>query len=174
MNASNQTCSQGHNMRGQGQHLRGQGQGQDLRGQGQGLDLRGQGQGHNMRGQGQGLIDLRSQGQKHTFEADIFTSYMYTQCICRTLYMQVDPQLSTVLTKAKKANIMSSFKVNASLPESQGQDLGGQGQGLRGQGQGQANLASRPRPWPRGLHLWVLPITNESGRVTEHCSVPLL
>ena len=50
--------------------------------------------------------------------------------------MQVDPQLSTVLTKAKKANIMSSFKVNASLPESQGQDLGGQGQGLRGQGQG--------------------------------------
>ena len=57
--------------------------------------------------------------------------------------MQVDPQLSTVLTKAKKANIMSSFKVNASLPESQGQDLGGQGQGLRGQGQGQANLASR-------------------------------
>ena len=68
--------------------------------------------------------------------------------------MQVDPQLSTVLTKAKKANIMSSFKVNASLPESQGQDLGGQGQGLRGQGQGldlrgqgqgqgHANLASR-------------------------------
>ena len=71
--------------------------------------------------------------------------------------MQVDPQLSTVLTKAKKANIMSSFKVNASLPESQGQDLGGQGQGFdlrgqdqgrrgldfRGQGQGQANLASR-------------------------------
>ena len=49
--------------------------------------------------------------------------------------MQVDPQLSTVLTKAKKANIMSSFKVNASLPESQGQDLGGQGQDLRGQGQ---------------------------------------
>ena len=119
------------------------------------------GQGQDLRGQGQGLIDLRSQGQKHTFEADIFTSYMYTQCICRTLYMQVDPQLSTVLTKAKKANIMSSFKVNASLPESQGQDLGGQGQGLRGQGQGldlrgqgrgldfrgqgqgQANLASR-------------------------------
>ena len=66
--------------------------------------------------------------------------------------MQVDPQLSTVLTKAKKANIMSSFKVNASLPESQGQDLGGQGQGLRGpgqglglrcQGEGRANLASR-------------------------------
>ena len=41
--------------------------------------------------------------------------------------------------KAKKANIMSSIKVNASLPESQGQgqDLRGQGQDLRGQGQGQ-------------------------------------
>ena len=107
-----------------------------MRDQGQDLRHRGQDQGLNLQGQGQGLIDLRSQGQKHTFEADIFTSYMYTQCICRTLYMQVDPQLSTVLTKAKKANIMSSFKVNASLPESQGQDLGGQGQGLRGQGQG--------------------------------------
>ena len=35
-----------------------------------------------------------------------------------------------VLTKAKKAKIMSSFKVNASLPESQGQDLAGQGQGI--------------------------------------------
>ena len=73
---------------------------------------------------------------------------MYTQCICRTLYMQVDPQLSTVLTKAKKANIMSSFKVNASLPESQGQDLGGQGQGLRGQGQG---LDLRGQGQGRGL-----------------------
>ena len=62
--------------------------------------------------------------------------------------MQVDPQLSTVLTKAKKANIMSSFKVNASLPESQGQDLGGQGQGLRGQGQG---LDLRGQGQGRGL-----------------------
>ena len=41
--------------------------------------------------------------------------------------MQVDPLLLTVLTKAKMANIVSSFKVNASLPESQGQDLRGQG-----------------------------------------------
>ena len=32
--------------------------------------------------------------------------------------MQVDPQLSTVLTKAKKSNIMFSFEVTASLPES--------------------------------------------------------
>jgi hypothetical protein len=59
--------------------------------------------------------------------------------------MQGDPQLSMVLTKAKKANIMSSLKVNTSLPESQGQGLWGQGQGLdfRDQGQGHANLASR-------------------------------
>ena len=70
--------------------------------------------------------------------------------------MQVDPQLSTVLTKAKKANIMSSFKVNASLPESQGQDLGGQGQGLRGQGQGRGldfrgqGEAKDKLTWPRG------------------------
>jgi len=40
----------------------------------------------------------------------------------------------------------------------------GQGQGLgsRGQGQGQGHAtwppgASRPRPWPRGLHLWYGP-----------------
>ena len=50
----------------------------NMRDQGQDLRHRGQDQGQNLQGQGQGLIDIKSQCQKHTFEAYIFASYVYT------------------------------------------------------------------------------------------------
>ena len=152
----------------------------NMRDQGQDLRHRGQVQGQNL--QGQGLIDIRSQCQKHTFEAYIFASYVYLpnvgphaeHCTCRlNLSCRRSwprPRRQMLCPASKYRKYFSAresrpgprrlIRPGSPKPKGQGLDLRGQGQGrgldFRGHGQWHASLASRPRPWPRGLYLCFL------------------